>query len=46
MQEGASSVRFVARSDRQCRHSRGTEEMRADGDADRHPCGFGNELAH
>jgi hypothetical protein len=46
MQEGAPSVRLVARSDRQCRDCRSTEEMRADGYANRHPCGFGNELAH
>jgi hypothetical protein len=46
MQEGAPSVRFVARAGRQGRHSGGPEEMRTDGDADRHPCGFGNELAH
>ena len=46
MQEGAPSVRLVARSDRECRHCRSTEEMRADGDANRHPRGFGNELAH
>ena len=46
MQEGAPSVRFVARAGRQGRHSGGSEEMRTDGDANRHPCGFGDELAH
>ena len=46
MQKGSSGVGFVARSDRQGSHCRGTEKMRADGDANRHPCGFCDELAH
>jgi hypothetical protein len=46
MQKGATGVRFVTRVGRQRRHSSSTEEMRADGDADRHPCGFDDEIAH
>ena len=46
MQEGAPSVRFVARARRQRRHSRSSEQMRIDRNTNGHSRYFGDEVRY
>jgi hypothetical protein len=46
VQEGASSMRFVAGAGRQCGYSRSAEQMRTDSDANGHFGCFSGRQAH